>query len=52
MLDAPNGKTEYALNALRDGISMLTKSVFKSATSAHPGINQLAPALNATMALL
>jgi hypothetical protein len=51
-LDAPNGKTECALNAQRDGTSMLTRCVFKSATSAHPGTNKLEPALNATMGLL
>lgn len=48
-LDAPNGKTECAANAQRDGTSMLTKCVLKSATSVHHGTNPPAPAQSATM---
>jgi len=49
MLDALNGKTEFAPNAPKDGTSMLTTFALKSVTFAHHGTNQLENALNATM---
>lgn len=49
MLAVPNGKTEFAPNAQRDGTSMLIMSVSKLVTSAQFGTNQLVPALNAIM---
>lgn len=49
MLDVPNGKTEFAPNAPKDGTSMPIMSVSKLVTFAQLGTNQLVPAQNATM---